>query len=122
MCVSAAGRAEGPLLVNRTPRLAQRAVGEAQRAIVGWLEGCPPAHASVPAPCTVPCRRHIFESKRYVEEYRSEDLQRELGVGREELGALAQLLGSDYCEGVAGGCQGSGGIAAAGRWWQVGGG
>lgn len=46
--------------------------------------------------------RHIFESKRYVEEYRSEDLQRELGVGREELGALAQLLGSDYCEGVAG--------------------
>jgi DNA excision repair protein ERCC-5 len=47
--------------------------------------------------------RHIFESKRYVEEYRSEDVERELGVGREQLAQLAQLLGSDYCEGVAGG-------------------
>lgn len=47
-------------------------------------------------------RRHIFESKKYVEEYRSEDVQSELGVGRAELARLAQLLGGDYCEGVAG--------------------
>ncbi|KAL4441195.1 hypothetical protein ABPG77_011432 [Micractinium sp. CCAP 211/92] len=46
--------------------------------------------------------RHIFESKKYVEEYRSEDVQSELGVGRAELARLAQLLGGDYCEGVAG--------------------
>ncbi|KAL4452206.1 hypothetical protein ABPG75_007868 [Micractinium tetrahymenae] len=46
--------------------------------------------------------RHIFESKKYVEEYRSEDVAAELGVGRAELARLAQLLGGDYCEGVAG--------------------
>ncbi len=59
----------------------------------------PPTHPSRPHTCP---RRHIFESKKYVEEYRSEDVQSELGVGREELARLAQLLGGDYCKGVAG--------------------
>ena len=54
-------------------------------------------------PLRCPCHRHIFEGKRYVEEYRSADLESELGMGRDKLAALAQLLGGDYCEGVAGG-------------------
>ncbi len=39
-----------------------------------------------------------------MEEYRAEDLEGELGLGREGLIHLALLLGSDYTEGVAGGC------------------
>jgi DNA excision repair protein ERCC-5 len=37
-----------------------------------------------------------------VEEYRAEDVERELGLTREHLASLAQLLGSDYAEGVGG--------------------
>eukprot|EP00887_Chlorella_sp_A99_P002071 scaffold21.g2071.t1 len=46
--------------------------------------------------------RHIFEGKQYAEEYRASDLASELGLDRERLVALAQLLGGDYCEGVPG--------------------
>ena len=46
--------------------------------------------------------RHLFAEKSYVEEYRTEDVERELGLGRDDLVRLAQLLGSDYAEGVAG--------------------
>ncbi len=47
-------------------------------------------------------RRHIFENRKYVEEYRTEDVERELGLDQDGLIALALLLGSDYTEGVAG--------------------
>lgn len=46
--------------------------------------------------------RHIFENRKYVEEYRTEDVERELGLDRDGLIRLALLLGSDYTEGVAG--------------------
>ena len=41
-------------------------------------------------------------SKKYVEEYRANDIERELGLKRENLIELAMLLGSDYTEGVFG--------------------
>ena len=46
--------------------------------------------------------RNIFESKKYVEEYRMSDIDRELALSRENLIELALLLGSDYTEGVYG--------------------
>lgn len=46
--------------------------------------------------------RNLFESSKYVEEYRAEDIERELGLSRERLVMLAMLLGSDYTPGVAG--------------------
>ncbi|KAK9806600.1 hypothetical protein WJX73_007536 [Symbiochloris irregularis] len=46
--------------------------------------------------------RHIFEDKRYVEEYRVEDVEGELGLDRNALIRMALLLGSDYTEGVPG--------------------
>mmetsp|Transcript_9936 Transcript_9936/g.23082 ORF Transcript_9936/g.23082 Transcript_9936/m.23082 type:complete len:241 (-) Transcript_9936:52-774(-) len=46
--------------------------------------------------------RNIFQSKKYVEEYRASDIERELGLTRENLIELAMLLGSDYTEGVFG--------------------
>jgi hypothetical protein len=46
--------------------------------------------------------RHIFENRKYVEEYRMDDIERELGMDRDDLIRLALLLGSDYTEGVAG--------------------
>lgn len=46
--------------------------------------------------------RNIFEGKKYVEEYRTQDVASELGMTREKLIQLALLLGSDYTEGVAG--------------------
>lgn len=53
--------------------------------------------ALLPWPC-----RNIFEGRKWVEEYRAEDVTRELGLGREELIQLALLLGSDYTEGISG--------------------
>ncbi|KAK9826114.1 hypothetical protein WJX81_004563 [Elliptochloris bilobata] len=46
--------------------------------------------------------RHLFAEKQYVEEFRTEDVQRELGLDQMALIRLAMLLGSDYTEGVAG--------------------
>lgn len=46
--------------------------------------------------------RHIFEESKYVEEYRTEDVERELGLSRESLILMALLLGSDYTPGIAG--------------------
>jgi DNA excision repair protein ERCC-5 len=46
--------------------------------------------------------RHLFAEARYVEEYVTADVERELGLGRADLVALAHLLGCDYTEGVAG--------------------
>ena len=46
--------------------------------------------------------RHLFADAKYVEEYRTADVGAELGLGRRDLIRLAQLLGSDYAEGVAG--------------------
>ena len=37
--------------------------------------------------------RHIFEDKRYVEEYRTADLEGELGLDRDALIRMALLLG-----------------------------
>jgi hypothetical protein len=62
-----------------------------------------------------------------VEEYRTRDVESELGLGRRELVALALLLGSDYTEGVAGVgvvnavevvqvCVGARGEGGPGRW------
>lgn len=46
--------------------------------------------------------RHIFEESKYVEEYRSEDIVKELGLSRDSLILMALLLGSDYTPGIAG--------------------
>eukprot|EP00775_Hariotina_reticulata_P011343 gene11343-11492_t len=46
--------------------------------------------------------RHLFEDKRYVEEYHMSDVTAELGLNQQQLVCLAMLLGSDYTEGVAG--------------------
>ena len=41
--------------------------------------------------------RHLFQDKMYMEEYRAEEAEAELGLGREQMVQLAQLLGGDYC-------------------------
>jgi DNA excision repair protein ERCC-5 len=46
--------------------------------------------------------RHVFEDRMWAEEYRAEDVGRELGMEQEHLIRLAMLLGSDYTEGVSG--------------------
>ena len=46
--------------------------------------------------------RNLFADSKYVEEYRSGDVEGELGLARGDLIRLAQLLGSDYAEGVGG--------------------
>ena len=46
--------------------------------------------------------KNIFEDKKFVEEYRSSDVERELGLTRDDLIAMAMLLGSDYALGVDG--------------------
>ncbi|GLI68761.1 hypothetical protein VaNZ11_013252, partial [Volvox africanus] len=46
--------------------------------------------------------RHIFENRKYVEEYQMADVERELGLTRERLADMALLLGSDYTEGCSG--------------------
>ena len=46
--------------------------------------------------------RHLFDDTHHVEEYRADDLAARWGVTRDDLIRSALLLGSDYCEGVAG--------------------
>lgn len=46
--------------------------------------------------------RHLFENKKYVEEYRIDDIEQGLGLDREKLINMALLLGSDYTEGISG--------------------
>lgn len=46
--------------------------------------------------------RHVFEERRYAEEYRASDVERELGLDQAKLIRFAMLLGSDYTEGVSG--------------------
>ena len=47
-------------------------------------------------------RRNIFDERKYVEAFMASDIERELGLRRVDLVALALLLGSDYTEGVRG--------------------
>lgn len=46
--------------------------------------------------------RHMFEERKYVEEYKASTVREELGLDREKLIHLALLLGSDYTEGITG--------------------
>ena len=46
--------------------------------------------------------RNIFNDRKYVEVYLAKDAEKELGVERQDLVALAFLLGSDYTEGING--------------------
>ena len=62
--------------------------------------GCAQAHD---APSKrLSCGRHLFAEKQYVEEFRTDDITRELGLDQRALIRLGMLLGSDYTEGVAG--------------------
>jgi len=46
--------------------------------------------------------KNIFESAKYVEAYHMEDVEREVGLARDDLVRAALLLGSDYTDGVKG--------------------
>ncbi|GAB1310862.1 DNA repair protein rad2 [Madurella fahalii] len=46
--------------------------------------------------------KNMFNSNKFVECYLADDLESELSLSREQLIAIAQLLGSDYTEGLAG--------------------
>lgn len=46
--------------------------------------------------------KNMFNSNKFVECYLSQDLEKELSLSREQLISLAQLLGSDYTEGLPG--------------------
>lgn len=46
--------------------------------------------------------RRLFAEREHLEEYREEDLVRDLGLSRARVVDLAQLLGSDYAPGVRG--------------------
>ncbi|KAI1288931.1 hypothetical protein F5Y03DRAFT_72330 [Xylaria venustula] len=46
--------------------------------------------------------KNMFNSNKFVECYLSSDLERELSLSREQLISIAQLLGSDYTEGLPG--------------------
>ncbi|RYP17980.1 hypothetical protein DL765_004199 [Monosporascus sp. GIB2] len=46
--------------------------------------------------------KNMFNSNKFVECYLAADLEKELSLSREQLIALAQLLGSDYAEGLPG--------------------
>ncbi|PKS08226.1 hypothetical protein jhhlp_005168 [Lomentospora prolificans] len=46
--------------------------------------------------------KNMFSSNKFVECYLSADLEKEMSLSREQLIALAQLLGSDYTEGLPG--------------------
>ena len=46
--------------------------------------------------------KNIFDDQKYVELYRAQAAERDLGIGRTQFLALAMLLGGDYTEGVKG--------------------
>jgi DNA excision repair protein ERCC-5 len=46
--------------------------------------------------------KNMFSNSKYVECYLATDLEKELSLSREQLISLAQLLGSDYTEGLSG--------------------
>ncbi|KAG9237077.1 DNA excision repair protein-like protein [Amylocarpus encephaloides] len=46
--------------------------------------------------------KNLFNSNKYVECYLQNDIENELSLGRDQLIAIAQLLGSDYTEGLPG--------------------
>ncbi|AEO53913.1 hypothetical protein MYCTH_2295852 [Thermothelomyces thermophilus ATCC 42464] len=73
--------------------------------------------------------KNMFNSNKYVECYLAKDLETELSLSREQLIALAQLLGSDYTEGLPGvgpvtaleilsEFPGRDGLAEFRDWWQ----
>ncbi|KAH7027716.1 uncharacterized protein B0I36DRAFT_327721 [Microdochium trichocladiopsis] len=73
--------------------------------------------------------KNMFNSNKFVECYLSNDLEKELSLGREQLIAIAQLLGSDYTDGLPGvgpvtaveilsEFPGRDGLAAFRDWWQ----
>lgn len=46
--------------------------------------------------------KNIFDDQKFVEVYKAEDASRELGLGKNQMVALAMLLGGDYTDGVKG--------------------
>ncbi|KAI0536759.1 hypothetical protein GGR58DRAFT_514273 [Xylaria digitata] len=73
--------------------------------------------------------KNMFNSNKFVECYLSSDLERELSLSREQLISIAQLLGSDYTEGLPGvgpvtaieilsEFPGSDGLKKFHDWWQ----
>jgi DNA excision repair protein ERCC-5 len=73
--------------------------------------------------------KNMFNSNKFVECYLAQDLETELSLSREQLISLAQLLGSDYTEGIPGvgpvtaveilsEFPGKDGLAAFKDWWQ----
>ncbi|SPQ18635.1 c1063de6-9e5b-4d7e-8350-d8d5d2c4cb60 [Thermothielavioides terrestris] len=73
--------------------------------------------------------KNVFNSNKYVECYLATDLETELSLSREQLISLAQLLGSDYAEGLPGvgpvtaleilsEFPGRDGLAEFRDWWQ----
>lgn len=50
----------------------------------------------------VSMRRHLFEERKYVEEYRMQDVEAEMALDQQGLVRMALLLGSDYTEGIKG--------------------
>ncbi len=46
--------------------------------------------------------KNMFNQQRFVECYRTEDIEREMMLSRNKLVQLAYLLGSDYTEGIPG--------------------
>ena len=44
----------------------------------------------------------MFDNKKYVEEYRANDVAEQLGLDRPKLIRMAHLLGSDYTTGISG--------------------
>lgn len=73
--------------------------------------------------------KNVFNGNKYVECFVSTDLERELSLSRDALIALAQLLGSDYAEGLPGvgpvtameilsEFPGPDGLGAFRAWWQ----
>ena len=46
--------------------------------------------------------RNMFDDQKFVEVYRADDAMKEMSLGREEMVAMAMLLGGDYTDGVKG--------------------